>query len=246
MHLTLKKEATKPASFNFLQQQERFDKFIGVYNLERPHQALGGAYPGDRFNDALFENPGSGNSWIGILLTGTQSNRSAIGARIKITIEGRPAPIDASSGLLGVIILVEVSKALIVALPTVGGVVSLGAALVLLRRALALVIRGKRTKGRVVLRSPSDLGADEENAIVCIAYSDREGNARCFRPNVRLSFLGLGLGAEVGVIFSSASSGRAVIDRFPCVWGPGLMVLAFSLAALTAGTLGIDFFYGLT
>lgn len=30
MHLTLKKEATKPASFNFLQQQDRFDRFIGV------------------------------------------------------------------------------------------------------------------------------------------------------------------------------------------------------------------------
>ena len=45
MHLTLKKEATKPASFNFLQQQERFDTFIGVYNHERPHQALGGAFP---------------------------------------------------------------------------------------------------------------------------------------------------------------------------------------------------------
>jgi len=47
MHLTLKTEATKPAAFNFLQQQERFDDFIGVYNNERPHQALGGAYPGD-------------------------------------------------------------------------------------------------------------------------------------------------------------------------------------------------------
>jgi putative transposase len=47
MHLTLKKEATKPASFNFLQQQERFDRFIGVYNHQRPHQALEGAYPGD-------------------------------------------------------------------------------------------------------------------------------------------------------------------------------------------------------
>jgi transposase InsO family protein len=30
MHLTLKKEATKPASFNFLQQQSRFDEFIAV------------------------------------------------------------------------------------------------------------------------------------------------------------------------------------------------------------------------
>ena len=37
MHLTLKKEATKPASFNLLQQQERFDQFIEVYNNERPH-----------------------------------------------------------------------------------------------------------------------------------------------------------------------------------------------------------------
>jgi len=47
MHLTLKNETTRPASFNFLQQQERFDRFLGVYNNERPHQALGGAYPGD-------------------------------------------------------------------------------------------------------------------------------------------------------------------------------------------------------
>jgi transposase InsO family protein len=47
MHRTLKNEATRPAAFNFLQQQERFDDFIGVYNNERPHQALGGAYPGE-------------------------------------------------------------------------------------------------------------------------------------------------------------------------------------------------------
>ena len=49
MLLTLKKEATKPASFNFLQQQERFDRFIDVYNNERPHQALNGAYPGELY-----------------------------------------------------------------------------------------------------------------------------------------------------------------------------------------------------
>jgi len=47
MHLTLKKEATKPPCFNFLQQQSRFDDFIEVYNNERPHQALGGLYPGE-------------------------------------------------------------------------------------------------------------------------------------------------------------------------------------------------------
>ncbi len=47
MHLTLKKEATKPPRFNFLQQQETFDNFIGVYNNDRPHQSLDGMYPGE-------------------------------------------------------------------------------------------------------------------------------------------------------------------------------------------------------
>ncbi len=60
MHLTLKKEATKPAAFNFLQQQERFDQFVEVYNNERPHQALGGAYPGDVYTPSprAYEPPG--------------------------------------------------------------------------------------------------------------------------------------------------------------------------------------------
>jgi len=40
MHLTLKKEATKPAAANFLQQQARFDDFLEVFNHQRPHQAL--------------------------------------------------------------------------------------------------------------------------------------------------------------------------------------------------------------
>jgi len=38
MHLTLKKEATKPAAANFLQQQARFDKFIDIFNNQRPHK----------------------------------------------------------------------------------------------------------------------------------------------------------------------------------------------------------------
>ena len=47
MHLTLKKEATKPAAKNFLQQQAKFDRFIQEYNHDRPHQALGMQYPGE-------------------------------------------------------------------------------------------------------------------------------------------------------------------------------------------------------
>jgi len=53
MHRTLKKEATRPASFNFLQQQSRFDEFIGVYNNERPHQSLNGLYPGDVYTPSV-------------------------------------------------------------------------------------------------------------------------------------------------------------------------------------------------
>lgn len=55
MHLTLKKEATKPASYNFLQQQERFDEFIEVYNNERPHQGIGGKYPGELYTPSARE-----------------------------------------------------------------------------------------------------------------------------------------------------------------------------------------------
>lgn len=40
MHLTLKKETTKPSAQNLLQQQEKFDSFIEEFNFERPHQAL--------------------------------------------------------------------------------------------------------------------------------------------------------------------------------------------------------------
>ena len=49
MHLTLKKEATKPAAKNFLQQQGRFDTFRECYNDERPHQALAMKYPGELY-----------------------------------------------------------------------------------------------------------------------------------------------------------------------------------------------------
>ena len=40
MHLTLKKEATRPPGMNSLQQQARFDAFVDEFNTERPHEAL--------------------------------------------------------------------------------------------------------------------------------------------------------------------------------------------------------------
>jgi putative transposase len=47
MHLTLKKEATKPPAKNFLQQQGKFDQFMDCYNNQRPHQALNMKYPAE-------------------------------------------------------------------------------------------------------------------------------------------------------------------------------------------------------
>jgi putative transposase len=49
MHLTLKKEATKPAVGNLLQQQARFDHFVEQYNHDRPHQALAMKVPADLY-----------------------------------------------------------------------------------------------------------------------------------------------------------------------------------------------------
>lgn len=40
MHLTLKKETTRPPGMNVLQQQDRFDRFVREFNDERPHEAL--------------------------------------------------------------------------------------------------------------------------------------------------------------------------------------------------------------
>lgn len=49
MHRTLKREATRPAGMNFLQQQARFDAFVGKFNDERPHEALGMKRPADLY-----------------------------------------------------------------------------------------------------------------------------------------------------------------------------------------------------
>jgi hypothetical protein len=48
---------------------------------------IGGATPGDSHPLRLFENPGHANDWISLRLVGVKSNRAAIGARIKVTVE---------------------------------------------------------------------------------------------------------------------------------------------------------------
>ncbi len=50
---------------------------------------VGGATLGDSHAFRLFENPGHGNDWISLKLVGVKTNRAAIGARIKVTVENQ-------------------------------------------------------------------------------------------------------------------------------------------------------------
>lgn len=48
----------------------------------------GGTIPGDQFSNTLFQNPGPRGHWLNLKLIGMKSNRSAIGARIKVVTAG--------------------------------------------------------------------------------------------------------------------------------------------------------------
>lgn len=47
MHLTLKKETTRPAGANIFQQQAKFDSWVEEFNNERPHEALAMKFPAE-------------------------------------------------------------------------------------------------------------------------------------------------------------------------------------------------------
>jgi len=65
-------------AFNDLDNDGNTDIFIEV----------GGAYIGDSFNNSLYLNPGqNNNSWIKMQLEGTDSNRSAIGTKVKVSFK---------------------------------------------------------------------------------------------------------------------------------------------------------------
>jgi hypothetical protein len=49
---------------------------------------MGGATNGDKYHNILFQNPGHKNHWLTVKLIGRQTNRAAIGARIKVVTGG--------------------------------------------------------------------------------------------------------------------------------------------------------------
>jgi tetratricopeptide (TPR) repeat protein len=48
---------------------------------------IGGAVPSDKHSMRVFENPGNTNDWLNVRLVGVKSNRSAVGAEIKVTVQ---------------------------------------------------------------------------------------------------------------------------------------------------------------
>jgi hypothetical protein len=83
------REVTLEGGFGHLQKGHG----IAVGDLDRDgdqdiYAVMGGAYEGDFFQDALFENPGMPDApaWIVLQLEGRSSNRAAIGARVRVDV----------------------------------------------------------------------------------------------------------------------------------------------------------------
>jgi len=58
MHLTLKKETTRPSGSNMIMQQSMFDNFQEEFNFERPHQALEMQTPSEVYTESKREYKG--------------------------------------------------------------------------------------------------------------------------------------------------------------------------------------------
>jgi hypothetical protein len=51
-------------------------------------EQMGGAYEGDAYQSVLYENPGNPHQWLKLRFEGTTSNRSGLGARVRVRVRG--------------------------------------------------------------------------------------------------------------------------------------------------------------
>jgi hypothetical protein len=58
MHKDMKREAARPPAANLAKQQRQLDLFQQRYNYERPHEALDGDFPADRWQPSTKEYSG--------------------------------------------------------------------------------------------------------------------------------------------------------------------------------------------
>ena len=49
-------------------------------------EVMGGAFEGDLYQNVLYENPGHGNRWLRLFPQGVQSNRGAVGGRVRVRV----------------------------------------------------------------------------------------------------------------------------------------------------------------
>ena len=49
-------------------------------------EVMGGAFEGDLYQNVLYENPGHGNRWLRLYPQGVESNRGAIGGRVRVRV----------------------------------------------------------------------------------------------------------------------------------------------------------------
>jgi hypothetical protein len=49
-------------------------------------QVMGGAFEGDLYQNVLYENPGHGNRWLRLYPQGVESNRGAVGGRVRVRV----------------------------------------------------------------------------------------------------------------------------------------------------------------
>jgi hypothetical protein len=55
-------------------------------------EQMGGAFPGDAYPSALYQNPGHGHHWVTVKLVGKRSNRAALGTRLKVELDTPGGP----------------------------------------------------------------------------------------------------------------------------------------------------------
>jgi hypothetical protein len=97
-------EATEAAGLGHLQKGHgiAFGDIDGDGDQDL-YAAMGGAFSGDGYFNALFENPGMGHHWLTLQLEGRRSNRDGIGARIRVSVleDGRLRDIHVLAGTGG-------------------------------------------------------------------------------------------------------------------------------------------------
>jgi hypothetical protein len=62
----------------------------------------GGAAPGDRAHNVLFQNPGHGRHWLNVKLVGATTNRSAVGAKIRVDLPGQGGEVVSRYRVVGI------------------------------------------------------------------------------------------------------------------------------------------------